>query len=251
MCICRRCASRERPFCNQTAQLGYLLSIPQTGSSNTDIGPGYDFVVSGCTFELLQVTSQFVSDGRMFFKSARTRDLDNDLGDIRCDILGLLNQVCTIVALTRADMESKIMRNIQNEVLRCSKTFLKLGRASAEIDWFGAGFAQVESHGRSIAAFASAAKEYKYIRPTISTDGKSRIKAGRWAHCSRHCLIVLLDAKHARAGIRFKSCLFRRLCRTTTRVEPTSALSRSSQARMPAANPSTSSRSASSTSWPA
>uniref|UniRef100_A0A8C9V7X1 MutS protein homolog 5 n=1 Tax=Scleropages formosus TaxID=113540 RepID=A0A8C9V7X1_SCLFO len=88
--------------------IGFLLSVPRLPS----MVEKEDFEIEGLDF-------MFLSEERLHYRSARTKELDNMLGDLHCDI---------------RDMETAVMTQLQATVLQHSDCLLKVLQLSAELD---------------------------------------------------------------------------------------------------------------------
>ncbi|UYV80047.1 msh-5 [Cordylochernes scorpioides] len=120
-------------------QLGYLLAIPATEEmkiTNIYDIPGLEYV--------------FVSGNIAHYKSTGTRELDGLLGDIQCEI---------------TDQETKIMHNLQNEILKISSVLQDILTYIAQLD--------------CLLALALTSREMNYIKPEIVNDGIFSITNGR------------------------------------------------------------------------
>lgn len=119
--------------------IGFLLSIPRL--------PGMmekeDFEIEGLDF-------MFLSEDRLHYRSQRTKELDDLLGDLHCDI---------------RDMETAIMTHLQNVVLERSGSLYKVLELSAELD--------------CLMAMSSASQEYGYIPPKLVKNQRISITNGR------------------------------------------------------------------------
>ncbi|KPP65000.1 mutS protein5-like, partial [Scleropages formosus] len=125
--------------------IGFLLSVPRLPS----MVEKEDFEIEGLDF-------MFLSEERLHYRSARTKELDNMLGDLHCDI---------------RDMETAVMTQLQATVLQHSDCLLKVLQLSAELD--------------CLMALAQASQEYNYCSPFLSTHSRlSLIQA-------RHPLVEL------------------------------------------------------------
>uniref|UniRef100_A0A8C9U0A7 MutS protein homolog 5 n=1 Tax=Scleropages formosus TaxID=113540 RepID=A0A8C9U0A7_SCLFO len=125
--------------------IGFLLSVPRLPS----MVEKEDFEIEGLDF-------MFLSEERLHYRSARTKELDNMLGDLHCDI---------------RDMETAVMTQLQATVLQHSDCLLKVLQLSAELD--------------CLMALAQASQEYNYCSPFLSPHSRlSLIQA-------RHPLVEL------------------------------------------------------------
>ncbi|KAK7501052.1 hypothetical protein BaRGS_00007537, partial [Batillaria attramentaria] len=120
-------------------QICYLLAIPKgEGMENEK-----DFEIPGLQF-------MFESNGVLHYKSARTKELDNMLGDTLCDI---------------KDIETSIMHRLQNTIIEHSAVLLDVMEYAAELD--------------CLMALASCAQEFGYICPELTEDSIIDVKKGR------------------------------------------------------------------------
>uniref|UniRef100_A0A4W4FRN1 MutS protein homolog 5 n=1 Tax=Electrophorus electricus TaxID=8005 RepID=A0A4W4FRN1_ELEEL len=88
--------------------IGFLLSVPRLPS-----------MVEKETFEIEGLDFIFVSEDRLHYRSARTKELDNMLGDLHCDI---------------RDMETAVMTQLQATVLQRASCLCKVLSLCAELD---------------------------------------------------------------------------------------------------------------------
>ena len=86
----------------------------------------------------------------MYFKSARMRELDHQLGDPHCDII---------------DREAEMMHKLQQRVLSMTTTLLDSIDAVAELD--------------CLLSLASCAMEGNFVRPKLVPEPLLDIVAGR------------------------------------------------------------------------
>ncbi|KAL4646817.1 hypothetical protein GN956_G9558 [Arapaima gigas] len=108
--------------------IGFLLSVPRLPS----MVEKEDFQIEGLDF-------MFLSEDRLHYRSARTKELDNMLGDLHCDI---------------RDMETAVMTQLQATVLQRTGCLFKVLQLSAELD--------------CLMALAQASQEYGYCSPLLS-----------------------------------------------------------------------------------
>ncbi|XP_066516278.1 mutS protein homolog 5 isoform X2 [Hoplias malabaricus] len=125
--------------------IGFLLSVPRL----PDMVEKEDFEIEGLDFI-------FVSENRLHYRSAKTKELDNMLGDIHCDI---------------TDMETAVMTQLQANILQHSSCLYKVLSLCAELD--------------CLMALAKASQDYGYCSPTLSPHGRLTL------HQSRHPLLEL------------------------------------------------------------
>ncbi|XP_070196128.1 mutS protein homolog 5-like isoform X2 [Littorina saxatilis] len=119
-------------------QICYLLAVPKP--DGIDSG---DFYMPGMQF-------MFECNNVLHYKSARTRDLDNMLGDTLCDI---------------KDMEMSIMLKLQNTIVQHSAVLLDIMEYAAQLD--------------CLQSLASCAIEFGYVRPELTEDDVIDVKKGR------------------------------------------------------------------------
>ncbi|KAL3060240.1 hypothetical protein OYC64_014748 [Pagothenia borchgrevinki] len=119
--------------------IGFLLSVPRLPS----MAEKEDFEIEGLDF-------MFLSEERLHFRSQRTKELDDLLGDLHCDI---------------RDMETAVMTQLQNAVLERSASLYKVLDLTAELD--------------CLMALSSASQEYGYTSPKLSSHRKISITQGR------------------------------------------------------------------------
>ncbi|XP_069552113.1 mutS protein homolog 5 [Brachyistius frenatus] len=119
--------------------IGFLLSVPRLPSM---MGKE-DFEIEGLDF-------MFLSEDRLHYRSQRTRELDDLLGDLHCDI---------------RDMETAVMTELQNTILERSTSLYKVLDLTAELD--------------CLMAMSSASQEYSYISPKLASHRKITVTQGR------------------------------------------------------------------------
>ncbi|XP_033945458.1 mutS protein homolog 5 isoform X2 [Pseudochaenichthys georgianus] len=119
--------------------IGFLLSVPRLPS----MAEKEDFEIEGLDF-------MFLSEDRLHYRSQRTKELDDLLGDLHCDI---------------RDMETAVMTQLQNAVLERSASLYKVLDLTAELD--------------CLMALSSASQEYGYTSPKLSSHRKISITQGR------------------------------------------------------------------------
>eukprot|EP01137_Pigoraptor_chileana_P030840 Opistho-2@17862 len=120
-------------------QIGYLVAVPRKATQQTE----EDFHIPGFEF-------QFVTKNAVHYKSVRTREMDRVLGDIHGDII---------------DRETEIALTVQSKVLAATDILERTGDLLAELD--------------CLVALATAARDFNYVRPDISTDSAVKIVGGR------------------------------------------------------------------------
>uniref|UniRef100_A0AAY4E661 DNA mismatch repair proteins mutS family domain-containing protein n=1 Tax=Denticeps clupeoides TaxID=299321 RepID=A0AAY4E661_9TELE len=125
--------------------IGFLLSIPRL----PNMVEKEDMEIEGLDF-------MFLSEERLHYRSERTKELDDLLGDLHCVI---------------RDMETAVMTQLQAVVLQRSSCLYKVLSLCAELD--------------CLLALAQASQDYGYCSPTLTLHGPlSLIKA-------RHPLLEL------------------------------------------------------------
>uniref|UniRef100_A0A674EEL8 MutS protein homolog 5 n=1 Tax=Salmo trutta TaxID=8032 RepID=A0A674EEL8_SALTR len=107
--------------------IGFLLSVPRLPS----MVEKEDFEIEGLDF-------MFLSEERLHYRSQRTKELDDLLGDLHCDT---------------KDMETAVMTQLQTTVLERSACLYKVLDLSAELD--------------CLMALSHASQEYGYTTPTL------------------------------------------------------------------------------------
>uniref|UniRef100_A0A4W6CHP2 MutS homolog 5 n=1 Tax=Lates calcarifer TaxID=8187 RepID=A0A4W6CHP2_LATCA len=112
--------------------IGFLLSVPRLPS----MVEKEDFEIEGLDF-------MFLSEDRLHYRSQRTKELDDLLGDLHCDI---------------RDMETAVMTQLQNTILERSSSLHKVLDLAAELD--------------CLMAMSSASQEYSYTSPKLSSHRK-------------------------------------------------------------------------------
>ncbi|KAM4696206.1 mutS protein homolog 5 [Rhinophrynus dorsalis] len=119
--------------------IGFLLAIPRLSFMQDK----KDFEIEGLEF-------MFLSEGKLHYRSARTRELDSLLGDLHCDI---------------RDHETMIMHQLQNLILERSKVLYDVTEYVGQLD--------------ALLSMAVVARENGYIRPCYTTANTIYIKEGR------------------------------------------------------------------------
>ncbi|XP_041650344.1 mutS protein homolog 5 [Cheilinus undulatus] len=119
--------------------IGFLLSVPRLPS----MVEKEDFEIEGLEF-------MFLSEDRLHYRSQRTKELDDLLGDLHCDI---------------RDMETAVMTQLQNTILEKSTALYKVLDLTAELD--------------CLMALSSASQEYGYTSPKLSNQRRITIVQGR------------------------------------------------------------------------
>ncbi|XP_077911677.1 mutS protein homolog 5 isoform X2 [Halichoerus grypus] len=105
--------------------IGFLLSIPRLPS----MAEASDFEIEGLDF-------MFLSEEKLHYRSARTKELDALLGDLHCDI---------------RDQETLLMYQLQSQVLARAAVLTRVLDLASRLD--------------VLLALASAARDYGYSRP--------------------------------------------------------------------------------------
>ncbi|XP_051263062.1 mutS protein homolog 5, partial [Dicentrarchus labrax] len=121
--------------------IGFLLSVPRLPSMLEK----EDFEIEGLDFMVC-----FLSEDRLHYRSQRTKELDDLLGDLHCDI---------------RDMEMAVMAQLQNTVLERSASLYKILDLTAELD--------------CLMALSSASQEYGYTSPKLTNHRKITVIEGR------------------------------------------------------------------------
>ncbi|XP_017280442.1 mutS protein homolog 5 [Kryptolebias marmoratus] len=119
--------------------IGFLLSVPRLPS-----------MVEKEDFEMEGLEFMFLSEDRLHYRSQRTRELDNLLGDLHCDI---------------RDMETAVMAELQNAVLDKSASLYQVLELTAELD--------------CLMAMSSASQEYSYTSPKLASHRNITVVQGR------------------------------------------------------------------------
>ncbi|KAM9353958.1 LOW QUALITY PROTEIN: mutS protein homolog 5 [Symphorus nematophorus] len=125
--------------CLFSSQIGFLLSVPRLPS----MVEKEDFDIEGLDF-------MFLSEDRLHYRSQRTKELDDLLGDLHCDI---------------RDMETAVMTQLQNTILERSAALYKVLDLIAELD--------------CLMAMSSASQEYSYTSPKLGSHRRITITQGR------------------------------------------------------------------------
>ncbi|XP_070441528.1 mutS protein homolog 5 isoform X4 [Equus przewalskii] len=108
--------------------IGFLLSIPRLPS-----------MVEASDFEIEGLDFMFLSEEKLHYRSARTKELDALLGDLHCDI---------------RDQETLLMYQLQCQVLARAAVLTRVLDLASRLD--------------VLLALASAARDYGYSRPCYS-----------------------------------------------------------------------------------
>ncbi|XP_054425090.1 mutS protein homolog 5 isoform X2 [Pteronotus mesoamericanus] len=120
--------------------IGFLLSIPRLPS-----------MVEASDFEIEGLDFMFLSEEKLHYRSARTKELDALLGDLHCDI---------------RDQETLLMYQLQCQVLARAAVLTRVLDLASRLD--------------VLLALASAARDYGYSRPHYSPQLLGvRIQNGR------------------------------------------------------------------------
>ncbi|XP_042092714.1 mutS protein homolog 5 isoform X6 [Ovis aries] len=120
--------------------IGFLLSIPRLPS-----------MVETSDFEIEGLDFMFLSEEKLHYRSARTKELDALLGDLHCDI---------------RDQETLLMHQLQCQVLARAAVLTRVLDLASRLD--------------VLLALASAARDYGYSRPRYSPQLLGvRIQNGR------------------------------------------------------------------------
>ncbi|KFQ75666.1 MutS protein 5, partial [Phaethon lepturus] len=119
--------------------IGFLLSIPRLPT-----------MVDKSDFEIEGLDFMFLSEGKLHYRSARTKELDSLLGDLHCEI---------------RDQETLIMHQLQTKVLEKSEVLNSVIEYTAHLD--------------VLLALAMMARENAYCRPHFTHRHGFHIKDGR------------------------------------------------------------------------
>ncbi|XP_068614872.1 mutS protein homolog 5 [Brachionichthys hirsutus] len=119
--------------------IGFLLSVPRLPS----MVEKEDFEIEGLDF-------MFLSEDRLHYRSKKTKELDDLLGDLHCDI---------------RDMETGVMTQLQNTILEKSASLYKILDLIAELD--------------CLMAMSSASQEYGYTSPKLASHRCITVTQGR------------------------------------------------------------------------
>uniref|UniRef100_A0A8C6IUH0 MutS protein homolog 5 n=1 Tax=Melopsittacus undulatus TaxID=13146 RepID=A0A8C6IUH0_MELUD len=119
--------------------IGFLLSIPRLPS-----------MVDKSDFEIEGLDFMFLSEDKLHYRSARTKELDSLLGDLHCDI---------------RDQETLIMHQLQTKILEKSEVLNSVIEYTAHLD--------------VLLALALMARENAYCRPSFTHRHGFHIKDGR------------------------------------------------------------------------
>ncbi|XP_031708350.1 mutS protein homolog 5 isoform X2 [Anarrhichthys ocellatus] len=119
--------------------IGFLLSVPRLPS----MVEKEDFEIEGLDF-------MFLSEDRLHYRSQRTKELDDLLGDLHCVI---------------RDMETAVMTQLQSAILERSASLYKVLDLTAELD--------------CLMAMSAASQEYGYTSPKLASHRKITVTQGR------------------------------------------------------------------------
>ncbi|KAJ8377936.1 hypothetical protein AAFF_G00249990 [Aldrovandia affinis] len=119
--------------------IGFLLSVSRLPC----MVEKEDFDIEGLDFV-------FLSEERLHYRSERTKELDDMLGDLHCDI---------------RDMETAVMTQLQATVLQRSACLYTVLRLSAELD--------------CLMALAQASQDHGYCSPTLSSHSRLALTQAR------------------------------------------------------------------------
>ncbi|XP_051535087.1 mutS protein homolog 5 [Myxocyprinus asiaticus] len=125
--------------------IGFLLSLPRLPT-----------MLDKQSFEIDGLDFIFLSQDRLHYRSARTKELDTILGDLHCDII---------------DLEMSVMRELQALVLQRSGCMYKVMTLCAELD--------------CLMALAQASLDHSYRCPTLTPNHRLALVE------SRHPLLEL------------------------------------------------------------
>ncbi|KAM8734174.1 mutS protein homolog 5 [Acanthopagrus schlegelii] len=119
--------------------IGFLLSVPRLPS----MVEREDFEIEGLDF-------MFLSEERLHYRSQRTKELDDLLGDLHCDI---------------RDMETAVMTQLQKTILERSNSLYTVLDLIAELD--------------CLMAMSGASQEYGYTSPKLANHRRITVTQGR------------------------------------------------------------------------
>lgn len=119
--------------------IGFLLSIPRLPT-----------MVDKSDFEIEGLDFMFLSEDKLHYRSARTKELDSLLGDLHCEI---------------RDQETLIMHQLQTKILEKSEVLNSVTEYTAQLD--------------VLLALAEMARENSYCRPRFTHHHGFHIKDGR------------------------------------------------------------------------
>ncbi|XP_075692441.1 mutS protein homolog 5 [Rhinoderma darwinii] len=119
--------------------IGFLLSIERL-----------PFMQEKCDFQIEGLDFMFLSDDRLHYRSARTKELDTVLGDLHCEI---------------RDHETMIMHQLQTLILERSAVLHEVTEYVGQMD--------------ALLAMAVTARENGYVRPCYTSNNIINIKEGR------------------------------------------------------------------------
>ncbi|XP_035177322.1 mutS protein homolog 5 [Oxyura jamaicensis] len=119
--------------------IGFLLSIPRLPT-----------MVDKSDFEIEGLDFMFLSEDKLHYRSARTKELDSLLGDLHCEI---------------RDQETLIMHQLQTKILEKSEVLSSVIEYTAHLD--------------VLLALAVMARENSYCRPRFTHRHGFHIKEGR------------------------------------------------------------------------
>ncbi|XP_030248866.1 mutS protein homolog 5 isoform X2 [Sparus aurata] len=119
--------------------IGFLLSVPRLPS----MVEKEDFEIEGLDF-------MFLSEERLHYRSQRTKELDDLLGDLHCDI---------------RDMETAVMTQLQKTILERSDSLNTVLDLIAELD--------------CLMAMSAASQEYGYTSPKLANHRRITVTQGR------------------------------------------------------------------------
>ncbi|KAI7801218.1 mutS protein homolog 5 [Triplophysa rosa] len=125
--------------------IGFLLSVPRLPT-----------MLDKQSYEIDGLDFVFLSEDRLHYRSARTKELDNMLGDLHCDII---------------DLEMAVMRDLQAAVLQRSGCLYNVMNLCAELD--------------CLIALAQASQDHSYCCPTLTPNHRLALIE------SRHPLLEL------------------------------------------------------------
>lgn len=98
--------------------------------------PGWQFQVWRslvCASDFLQ----FTTEKARFFKNDRMRQLDEEIGDLKAKICGLLHFPGASRVIWMTDMEIDVIRSLSETVLKYAHVFVATLNVASELDWSG------------------------------------------------------------------------------------------------------------------
>nr|KYP73420.1 MutS protein isogeny 5 [Cajanus cajan] len=151
------CKNKRIPCIVYIQQIGYLMCIVEEKIEETTLEKLVDWEYTFCDTD--------EETKRYFYRTPKTRELDNLLGDIHHKILGLWCKSYLFMNSIIQDMERAITRDLFSRILLFSTHLIKVATFAAELDCF--------------LSMALVARQNNYVRPLLTEENLLDIKNGR------------------------------------------------------------------------